>query len=626
MHDIDHFVDQQRQDGRSPATVKRRVAALKVFFDFLAEEADDLRWPNPVRSKRHAGKQPKRLPRDLSNETVEQLWATISSPRDRAWFALMLRGGLRVGEIVSLTLSDLLAAPAAAQPARLRVLGKGRKERLILLSADAYAVLALWLQERPASAHPEIFLNERGEVLQANGIEWLLHRYATALDLEVTPHQLRHTYARQLTEAGMPLPSLSKLLGHAQVTTTEIYTAGADPGLAEAYQSAMAHLSQPVPTQTAAAAPPQPAVDPPTPRASEPTAAILDRPPVAPAPPPDLAQWLPDLPPEIRQACLAYVEQRLPTWPPKRRRASAKKVLANLRYFWSWQISQRLITRLGELTLRDLRAYQQSAVPRGLTSQTINKHLAVVKSALRYAADQDYPVDASVFRLRALRTADSLPRHLTDSQAQCLEAHLRARLATPDPLLALENACFFVLAHAGLRASECLDLQLQDLDLPGQRLLVRQGKGQRDRLVYLSETACQALTHYLAACPRTPQTPLWTRPNGQPISHTWLTRHLAQLGQALDIPALGPHRLRHTLATRLLNAGMDITRIQKLLGHESLVTTQIYARVADATLESDYRQAMHRIDLAQMPLSEIPLPVAGWPARKSAPATLDNSV
>src|SRR5712692_1349078 len=75
LHDVDAFVDQQRQAGLSPATVKRRVAALKTFFDFLAEDSGDLAWPNPVRFKRHAGKQPRRLPRDLSDDTVEQLWA-----------------------------------------------------------------------------------------------------------------------------------------------------------------------------------------------------------------------------------------------------------------------------------------------------------------------------------------------------------------------------------------------------------------------------------------------------------------------------------------------------------------------------------------------------------------------
>ena len=98
IHDIDAFVDHQRQAGLGAATIKRRVAGLKVFFDFLAEKSGDLNWSNPVRFKRHAGKQPKRLPRDLSNEQVEQLWAIIRVPRDRAWFALMLRAGRRGGQ------------------------------------------------------------------------------------------------------------------------------------------------------------------------------------------------------------------------------------------------------------------------------------------------------------------------------------------------------------------------------------------------------------------------------------------------------------------------------------------------------------------------------------------------
>lgn len=243
MHDIDIFVDQQRQAGLSAATVKRRVAALKVFFDFLAEESGDLAWPNPVRCKRHAGKQSHRLPRDLSDAEVERVWAVISKPRDRAWFALMLRAGLRIGEVVALQLEDIVAPPMREQPARLRVVGKGRKERMVLLTADAYAVLAAWLQVRPATDVTTVLLNERGQPITANGIEGLLRSYGQQVGLSLTPHQLRHTFARQTTEAGMPLTSLSKLLGHAQLSTTEIYTAGADPALVQAYQAAMTRLS-----------------------------------------------------------------------------------------------------------------------------------------------------------------------------------------------------------------------------------------------------------------------------------------------------------------------------------------------------------------------------------------------
>ena len=73
----------------------------------MAEESDDLSWPNPVRFKRHAGKVERRLPRDLRDEDVECVWPETRSKRDRAWFALMVRGGLRVGEVVTLKVSDI---------------------------------------------------------------------------------------------------------------------------------------------------------------------------------------------------------------------------------------------------------------------------------------------------------------------------------------------------------------------------------------------------------------------------------------------------------------------------------------------------------------------------------------
>ena len=237
--------------------------------------------------------------------------------------------------------------------------------------------------------------------------------------------------------------------------------------------------------------------------------------------------------------------------------------------------------------------------------------------------------------LAALAASRQPAAPLSPSEAQRLETYVHSRLTTSNPRLALENACYYVLAHCGLRACECLELQYQDLDLPGQRLRVRQGKGQRDRIVYLSETATQALTHYLGECSRTPTAPLFITPIGKPISYSWLHSHCAALAQQVDIPDLSPHRLRHTLATQLLNAGMEITSIQKLLGHQHVTTTQIYARVYDATVEADYRKAMNRIAHEQMPLSDQPLPVANWPRLNKldqpqnatmALAGLDNSV
>ena len=597
MQDIDAFVDQQRQAGLSAATVKRRVAALKVFFDFLAEETGDLSWPNPVRFKRHAGKQPHRLPRDLSDDAVAQVWAVISSPRDRAWFALLWRGGLRVGELVGLRLTDILAAPSAGQPARLRVLGKGQKERLVLLTADAYAVLTAWLAERPASAPPQIFLNDRGQPLTVSGIEWLLHQYGHQAGVPLTPHQLRHTFARQVTEAGMPLTSLSKLLGHAQLTTTQIYTAGADPALAQAYQQTM--------TQVAGSMPVPPPAQP------SPPAAVAAR--VPPPALPDWEAWAPDLPGGLRQASLAFVQRRLPNYAPAHRRVRALHLLAGLRRFWDWLLSQRTLKQPSEVHLRDLQAYQQQRTAAGKANETINDVLHDVLALLRELAEQGQPIDASVFRWRPLAHPVSLPRHLSASASQVFEQYVRARATSADPEVRLENACFWVLAHSGLRASECVDLQIQDCDLPGQRLIVRQGKGRRDRLVYLSATACQALQCYLPAAAPPAGTPLFVRPTGAPITYHWLLTRITALGEAAGVGPVTPHRLRHTLATRLLNAGMDITRIQRLLGHQHLDTTLIYARIADTTVQADFQRAMHAIEQDQLPLANTPVAAPDWP-------------
>jgi len=615
MHDIDAFVDQQQQAQLQASTIKRRVAALKTYFDFLAEDSGELARVNPVRFKRHAGKQPRRLPRDLSNDAVEQLWAVIPTPRDRAWFVLMLRAGLRVGEVVSLRLTDVLVPPQADQPAHLRVCGKGQKERLVLLTADAYAVLKVWLECRPASDQAQVFLNDRGSPLTSNGIEWLLHQYGAQVELAVTPHQLRHTYARQLTEAGMPIASLSKLMGHAQVSTTQLYTAGADPELVQAYQTAMAQLvRQTLPARESP--PPAPCAAPLPP--VQPTVPQVE---ATPAPLPEWAEWLPDLPAELRQASLDYAQRSLATCPPKHQRQKAWQVLGQFRRFWTWQLARRPITHLVELQLADLQAYQDERLAAKVAATTIDRDLAYVLGLLREQADRDQPVEGSVFRLRPLPHPDSLPRYLNPDASQRLEAYVQQRLAPPEatPLSRLENACFFVLAHTGLRARECTDLLFQDLDLPGRRLLVRQGKGQRDRVVYLSEVASQALTAYLAGTSFSPTTPLWLNPNnGQPITDGWLRDHTAALGEAAGVPQVTPHRLRHTLATRLLNAGMDITRIQKLLGHEHLDTTLIYARALDTTVEADYRQAMRQIERRQMPLSDTPIPVDSWPTPADA--------
>jgi site-specific recombinase XerD len=189
--DMDAFVDYGRQHAWKAATVRRRVAALKTFFEFYAEGMNRLDQPKPVQPWRQSPKRGQRLPRNVSDEVLEQLWQAIDQPRDQVWFILMLRGGLRVGVVVALKRGDILSPAQAGEPARLRVEGKGRTERLVYLSGDAYGVVARWLALMPGGPETPLCPNARGRRMTVNGLQERLRHYATKAGVTVTCHRLQ---------------------------------------------------------------------------------------------------------------------------------------------------------------------------------------------------------------------------------------------------------------------------------------------------------------------------------------------------------------------------------------------------------------------------------------------------
>lgn len=203
--------------------------------------------PNPVQPARPAPRRGQHLPRDVSEEILLQLWAVIGHPRDQVWFTLMLRAGLRVGEVVRPKRGDILTPATPTRPARLRVEGKGRKERVVYLSADAYAVLDRWLQEVPGAADTPLCPNRRGQAMTVNGLQERLRHYCRQAGVAMTCHQLRHTFARQLVEHDLPVAMLSKLMGHDRLSTTQLYLAAADPQVRQAYAEAMARWDPSLP-------------------------------------------------------------------------------------------------------------------------------------------------------------------------------------------------------------------------------------------------------------------------------------------------------------------------------------------------------------------------------------------
>jgi site-specific recombinase XerD len=584
MADVDKFVDEQRQQGKAAATIKRRAAALKTFYDFVAEETGEKKRANPVSVKRHGGKQPQHLPRDLSDEEVERLLGVVEEKRDRAMVVIMLYGGLRVEEVVNLKRGDIQGPREAEAAVRLRVLGKGRKERVVYLSPAIYQIVDAYLAGRPVSGADEtLFVNQRGQPLSIAGVQWVMRVYAQASGVKVTCHRLRHTCARWLAEGEMPLLSLARFLGHSSLASTQRYLDGANPVVRRHYEAAM-----------------QPAVPPPSP--ALPAARDHQAPPtmttatvVRPTPPTFTPPaWLAEWPAWLRDSCLTWLKQRWFNWKPSRRQQHACTLLRQLRLFWRWQLAQRAFTGWSDLTLGDIEAFIQAELARGLKAKTVTAILDPVYSLLHYLLDTGQLHTIPPRPLMAL--PDPLPRHLLPDELLALESYVKQNAGNTTQLPWLTVALYYVLAHAGLRIGELLDLQIQDLDLPHRRLLIREGKNRRDRVVYLTQTAAQALGLYLPTVPHAPGDLVFSL-HHQPLTYHQAWQRLRALAAAAGLAHLSPLRLRHTFATTLLNNGMTIDALRHLMGHNHLSTTLIYARLADSTVENQYQAAMARVSI-----------------------------
>jgi hypothetical protein len=262
----------------------------------------------------------------------------------------------------------------------------------VYLSADAYAVVARWLALMPGKADAPLCPNARGKRLTVNGVQERLQHYAAQAGVQVTCHQLRHTFARQLVEHDLPVTTLSKLLGHACLSTTQVYLTGADPQVRQDYAAAMAAWDESRPPEDD---------EPPTPPSVPPPAPVL---PVAPAPRPDLAvTWVPTLPAWVREACLAFVRQQARNWKPSQQRRHSKRRLDELAQFWTWQLARRSIHAWAEVTRADLQAFidERFAAGRAPSTVTATRILYPLWGALRLRQAQGDPIPETALPLPA---------------------------------------------------------------------------------------------------------------------------------------------------------------------------------------------------------------------------------
>ena len=234
------FLGQLYKQGLDARTVARQLVSLRVFYRFLLQEEAVAADPTAEVASPRVWK---RLPGYLTLEEVERLLRqpdrrTPAGLRDAAMLELLYATGLRVSELVGLEVSDL-----QLEMGTVRCLGKGSKERVVPVGREAVNALREYLAagraklaRRPSSA---LFVSQRGRALTRHGFWKILRAYGrqAAIRSRLTPHRLRHSFATHLLERGADLRSVQLLLGHADISTTQIYTHVAQERLKQVYRA-----------------------------------------------------------------------------------------------------------------------------------------------------------------------------------------------------------------------------------------------------------------------------------------------------------------------------------------------------------------------------------------------------
>lgn len=323
----------------------------------------------------------------------------------------------------------------------------------------------------------------------------------------------------------------------------------------------------------------------------------------------------PNLPAWMVNDLNALVRRQRRRWSGRTVRAYTRDLTRRLNKMLGFLLSQVSATTWDDFRLAHAEAFIDHELARGLRPHSVNADLTILRRLFGFLESEGRIGRSPFGHLPQVDPGQRVPRFLTDREVTRIEQDLRAQVAQAVSPEAQRSArfdlvWFYLLYHGGLRLSEVAYLELGDLDLVGQRLIVRSGKGLKDRCIPLSAQSREALQAYLEVRGPTPTARLLVLRHHAATTYG-LRERIIKCAERTGI-AVCAHRLRHTIATQLINAEMPVTSLQGFLGHEDLDETMIYARVADQTLVRDYTQGMQRIEqeqkLADLQVALLPVP------------------
>jgi len=238
VHNVRRYAAISFSKNLSPRSIQRRLSGARSFMNYMIREGD--LKSNPVVGVM-APKAPKRLPDVLDPEQMARLLDikgdSLADVRDRAIMELLYSSGLRLAELVGLNLGDI------AEDGTVRVTGKGSKERIVPVGQFALTAVAVWQRQRANIADPEeqaLFVGPRGKRISPRTVQAMVRRRAIAAGLskKVYPHLFRHSFATHVLESSSDLRGVQEMLGHADISTTQVYTHLDFQHLAQIYDKA----------------------------------------------------------------------------------------------------------------------------------------------------------------------------------------------------------------------------------------------------------------------------------------------------------------------------------------------------------------------------------------------------
>lgn len=225
VHDVRAYISQRHRRGLSGRSLQRELSTIRSFFKFLERENVVTKSPATGVS---APKTPRKLPQTLDVDQVSRLLNIqaddLLAIRDKAMIELMYSSGLRLAELVSLNLVDIDLKEGSA-----RVTGKGSKMRIVPVGKYACEAITEWMKVRGHMVlmdEPALFVSKRGVRISRRAVEFRMKEWGEkqGLDSTVYPHKLRHSFATHMLESSGDLRAVQELLGHADISTTQIYT------------------------------------------------------------------------------------------------------------------------------------------------------------------------------------------------------------------------------------------------------------------------------------------------------------------------------------------------------------------------------------------------------------------